>query len=103
MPRPQQAATCSSRSSGPGGAIELAWSAPSGETPAGYDVYRNTVAISDVSGLTPLAIGEAGPTFTDIPVADGEFHYVVVAVDAYGNPGPPSNDASASAKLPWVW
>lgn len=60
-----------------------------------YNVYRG-----GASGFTPSTanrIGQvAGTTYTDTSLTAGDWYYRVVAEDAAGNLGPPSNEAKAT-------
>jgi hypothetical protein len=62
---------------------------------AKYDIHRSTTA-----GFTPSAANKVGETttssFHDTGVAAGTYHYMVIAEDAAGNLGPPSNEAAAT-------
>lgn len=75
---------------------DLSWTAAHDDVRvAHYDVYRSTAA-----GFTPTPQDEIAET-TDLSLADrglpaGTFHYRVSAVDAVGNVGPPSNEASVT-------
>ncbi|MCU4673943.1 DNRLRE domain-containing protein [Microbacterium fluvii] len=60
-----------------------------------YAVYRGTSAGFSISGLTPIAEPTA-TTYTDSGLADGTWHYRVVAVDAAGNASSASTSASAT-------
>lgn len=76
----------------PGGSVDLAWNAPSGERPASYFVYRDGVKLA--SPVAPLTNGNG--SFTDVP-AEGAHDYAVTAVDAAANEGPASNTVNSSA------
>ena len=78
------------------GSVNLAWTAATDDQAVtGYRVYRSVTA-----GFTPAAgnlVGNAtGTSFTDSGLAAGTHYYRVSAVDAAGNQGPVSNEASAS-------
>lgn len=75
----------------PGGVIELGWSAPSGERPARYFVYRDGARLTSVA---PAVDASAG--FLDSPT-EARHSYEVTAVDWAGNEGPPTSAASATA------
>jgi len=80
-----------------GGAVVLSWLAPAGESGLTYRVYRSGSTIADqadIDGLTPIATGVGATTHGDLP-GDGSWHYAIVAVDAAGNPSPPSAEAVA--------
>lgn len=75
--------------------VQLGWTASTDNVGVDhYLVYRGTSADFDIAGLTPLA---QTPTaaYTDAAVAEGTWHYRVVAVDAVGNASAPSASASA--------
>jgi N,N-dimethylformamidase beta subunit-like protein/concanavalin A-like lectin/glucanase superfamily protein/galactose oxidase-like protein/Big-like domain-containing protein/Kelch motif protein len=79
------------------GSIALSWTAATDNVGVtGYNVHRSTV-----SGFTATAGNRiaqpAGTTYTDAGLAAGTYYYLVVARDAAGNLGPPSNQASATA------
>ena len=61
----------------------------------GYDVHRGTSA-----GFTPSAanrvVRATGTTYRDSGLAAGTYYYRVIAADAAGNLGPPSNEAGAT-------
>ena len=64
------------------GIISLNWSAVTGA--ASYKVYRNSSAITDVTGLTPIATPSVNYT-TDSLAASGTYWYAVVATNASGD------------------
>jgi Concanavalin A-like lectin/glucanases superfamily/Bacterial Ig-like domain/Bacterial Ig domain len=77
------------------GQASLSWGAATDDVGvASYNVYRSTT-----SGFTPDAGSKiataTGTTYVD-HVAAGTYYYRVAAVDAVGNVGPPSNQASAT-------
>jgi glucose/arabinose dehydrogenase len=79
------------------GSVQLTWSAASDDVGIHhYDVHRGSSA-----GFTPTAANRiaqpTGTTYTDGGLAAGTYHYLVRAVDAAGNAGPPSDEASATA------
>ena len=75
-----------------GTTVLLSWSAPAGEPAASYRLYRSLAPILSLSGLTPLkSVVATGAS--DLPAADGSYHYAVSALDAAGNEGAPSADA----------
>jgi hypothetical protein len=59
-----------------------------------YDVHRSTT-----SGFSPTVANRVGTTagtsYADTGLAAGTYYYLVLAQDAAGNAGPPSNQASA--------
>ena len=75
--------------------VALSWLVSADAT--GYNVYR-----SPVQGGGYVRIGStAALTYTDTTVANGTtYYYVVRAVDAQGNEGDSSNEASATPALP---
>jgi glucose/arabinose dehydrogenase len=79
------------------GSVQLSWTAATDDVGVHhYDVHRGTTA-----GFTPTTANRiaqpTGTTYTDGGLAAGTYHYLVKAVDAAGNAGPPSNGASATA------
>lgn len=74
--------------------IALTWAAASDDTGVtGYDVFRGTEAgfVADDSSR----IGHvAGTSYTDAALTPGTWYYRVIALDAAGNAGAPSNEAS---------
>lgn len=76
--------------------ISLTWTPASDDTGVtGYDVFRGTEPgfVADAS----TRIGHvAGTAFTDTGLTPGTWYYRVVALDAAGNAGPPSNEASGA-------
>jgi glucose/arabinose dehydrogenase len=79
------------------GSVQLSWTAATDDVGMHhYDVHRGTIA-----GFTPTAANRiaqpTGTTYNDGGLAAGTYHYLVRAVDASGNAGPPSNGASATA------
>ncbi|MEK6745395.1 MAG: Ig-like domain-containing protein [Nitrospirota bacterium] len=74
--------------------VQLDWTAPGGEAAAGYNLYRDTSAITSTAGLTPVKTGILSPATTDVPTADATYHYATTALDAAGNEGLTSNDSS---------
>jgi len=77
------------------GQVSLRWSAPAGD-PTGYEVFRSVV-----SGGGYRLVGSAtSPEFVDRTARNGQqYHYVVVAHDAAGNPGPRSAEVEALPML----
>ncbi|MFN0148825.1 MAG: galactose oxidase-like domain-containing protein [Dehalococcoidia bacterium] len=78
------------------GSAALAWGAATDDRGvAGYDVHR-----SSVTGFTPALANRVGqPTanaYADASLAPGTYYYRVIARDAAGNSGPPSNEATAT-------
>ncbi len=60
------------------GQIYLAWNNVTGATK--YYIYRDTVPINDVSGLTPIAT-ENDSDYTDFVSTNGIYHYAIVATN----------------------
>ncbi len=74
------------------GQVALTWSAPGGEIPASYQVWRSLVA---GGGYRLVGVPSATP-YVDTSVRNGTaYHYVVVAVDAAGNAGARSPEVEA--------
>lgn len=76
-------------------AIALDWSAVQSDDVAGYNVYRSTSSIGDVSSREPInrsePVAEAG--YTDQSVSNGTtYRYVVTSVDEAGNESNPSEE-----------
>lgn len=77
------------------GRVELSWSAVAGA--AGYRIYRSPVT----AGGHVLVGTASGTAFEDTGVENGtRYFYVVRAVDAVGNEGGGSNEASATPSFP---
>ncbi|MDI6740085.1 MAG: hypothetical protein QME74_06950, partial [Candidatus Edwardsbacteria bacterium] len=78
----------------PGGAVDLTWSAPEGELPAGYRIYRDTSsAAPDTAGVR---IGQTNNcSYRDAPANDGIYYYRVAGYDAVGNESALSDPATA--------
>jgi glucose/arabinose dehydrogenase len=77
------------------GRVNLTWGAASGAVDH-YDVHRSTVA-----GFTPSVANRVGQStstsYADLGLAPGTYHYRVIALNAAGAAGPPSNQASGTA------
>lgn len=77
------------------GIVNLTWSPPPGTAPASYRVHRSTT-----SGFAPATgnlIGQAAwAVYADGGLANGVYHYRVIAADAAGNPSAVSNEATAT-------
>ncbi|WP_251980640.1 TolB family protein [Salinibacter ruber] len=80
------------------GTVDLGWDAVSAEDLGGYNVYRSTSSISDISGKSPLNESLlSGTSYTDDGVENGTtYYYVVSAVDTSGNESDPSSEVTAS-------
>ncbi|NVM29837.1 MAG: right-handed parallel beta-helix repeat-containing protein, partial [Candidatus Helarchaeota archaeon] len=59
------------------GIIYLNWS--TAENASQYYLYRDTVPINTVTGLTPHAVVVAQTNYTDVEFTDGTYYYVVIA------------------------
>lgn len=78
------------------GEVALFWEAPTGEAAASYEVQRSLVR---GGGYEPIG-KTAAPSFVDDTARNGtRYHYVVVALDAAGNPGLRSDEAEALPTL----
>ncbi|HOI42804.1 MAG TPA: hypothetical protein PK523_07660, partial [Elusimicrobiales bacterium] len=89
-----------SAGSAAGGAVTLLWSAPEGEVPLSYDVYRSTDADDLAEGEVPppellVAAGLSGLEHSQVPPADGVYYYGAVSADAAGNRSVLSNISAA--------
>ncbi|WP_051010711.1 LpqB family beta-propeller domain-containing protein [Salinibacter ruber] len=80
------------------GTVDLGWDGVSAEDLGGYNVYRSTSSISDISGRSPLNESLlSGTSYTDDGVENGTtYYYVVSAVDTSGNESDPSSEVTAS-------
>lgn len=77
--------------------IDVQWTAPAGEVPASYNLYRSTSQIVSVSGLTPAKTGLAGLSTADIPPGDGTYYYAATSLDSLGNESGPSGNSTPLA------
>jgi len=82
------------------GKVTLSWSAPEGEVPASYNIYRSASETDLTEGGAPsgtllAANGITAREFTDTPSPDGVYSYAVVSVDAAGNLSVLSNVVAA--------
>ncbi len=78
------------------GQVALAWQPSAGEAAAAYEVHRSLVR----GGGYERVGTTAEPSFVDDTARNGtRYHYVVVAVDAAGNPGARSGEAEALPML----
>jgi hypothetical protein len=78
------------------GQAQLSWGAATDNIGVvRYDVHRSSTA-----GFTPSAANRVaqvtGTSYTDTGMAAGAWYYRVIAVDAAGNTGPASNEATAT-------
>ena len=77
-----------------GGALDLAWSAGAGPSPAGYRVLRGTVPGGPYQAVATVG---AVTAYRDAGRVDGtRYFYVVAALDGAGNASPFSNEASGT-------
>jgi subtilisin family serine protease len=79
------------------GDVELKWNAVEGAT--SYKIFRDIKVITDLSGMTPIAIGVQSPSFINTGLSDGTYYYVVVATNAAGD-SPRSNCESVTVAIP---
>jgi TolB protein len=76
-------------------AIALDWGAVQADDLAGYNVYRSTSTIGDVSNLDPVNASApvTGASYTDDTAGNGtRYRYVVTAIDKAGNESEPSGE-----------
>ena len=76
-------------------AIALDWETVQAGDLGGYNVYRSTSAIGDVSGKDPVNGGDpvSDASYTDNATDNGTtYHYVVTAVDKGDNESDPSGE-----------
>lgn len=80
------------------GAVELRWEAVSADDLDGYNVYRSTSSIDDVSEENPLNGSLLSDTsYTDDEVENGtEYNYAVTAVDESDNESSASDEVTAT-------
>lgn len=64
--------------------IRADWT-PTGAPADSFSLYRSTAAIVTLVGLQPVQTGLTAPTALDLPPADGDYFYAVVALDTTGN------------------
>ncbi|HNT97553.1 MAG TPA: hypothetical protein PKK31_04715, partial [Elusimicrobiales bacterium] len=72
---------------GPGGRVDLSWSAPAGERPSAYRLYRDGEPLS--AAVAPDPEYHSG-SYSEVP-PPGARVYRIAAVDAAGNEGPLSD------------
>lgn len=78
--------------------IALSWNAATDQNGiAGYHVLRATAEGGPFTQITPRLV--TGTTYRDVGLDTTTYFYQVFAVDGTGNPGPPSNVASAAATV----
>jgi hypothetical protein len=83
-----------------GGAIQLSWSAVADNIGVDhYNVHRDTSAITNLTGRTPIATIPRGTTsYADTTTVDGTtYYYAVAGEDAAGNQAAVSNSPSSVA------
>jgi hypothetical protein len=74
--------------------VNLAWTAPTGNPAASYNLYRSTTQGGE--GATPYKTGLTSLTMADVSVANGTtYYYQVSGVNGYGE-GPKSAEATAT-------
>ncbi|MCG2827002.1 MAG: fibronectin type III domain-containing protein, partial [Thermoplasmatales archaeon] len=82
---------------GTGGTVNLAWDANADSDFAHYNIYQNTLTITDVAGMTPInnsITNNATNTYQVTGLTDGTIYYfAVTAVDDSGNENKTVNDA----------
>jgi hypothetical protein len=77
--------------------VTLNWGAASDDVGvAKYTVHRGTTAGFTANDTNKIATVTSGTSYTDSNVATGSYRYKVVAVDAAGNAGPASGEATAT-------
>ncbi len=78
------------------GKVRLTWVRASDPAITGYHLYRSPTPFDSIGAATRIAqLGAAVSVYDDLPVADGTYHYRVVAVNALGTPSAVSNAAQA--------
>jgi len=86
------------------GEIYLTWGENIESDLAGYNIYRSTDSLSDVSGMTPIngSTVVQDTSYTDQKVSRGtSYHYQVTAVDADANESGPSDPVGATPTFGW--
>ncbi len=80
------------------GRFDLRWEAPPQDNVVGYRVYRSTTAGGPYSLLTVTPVAHEALTYSDATAAMGvTYHYVVTAVDGFGNESEHSDEVSGAA------
>ncbi|BFM06370.1 right-handed parallel beta-helix repeat-containing protein [Halioxenophilus aromaticivorans] len=80
----------------PLGEIILQWLPSTSDNVSGYDIYRAAAVFDDIGSATKINSTLVSATgYTDLPPADGQYYYAVVAVNEVGSSGPLSNLTSA--------
>ncbi len=78
--------------------VSLSWTASSGFSVTGYNVYRSTTSGSGYVQVNPSSV--TGTTYTDPSLTDGTtYYYVVTAISSQGESSY-SNEASATPTAP---
>lgn len=78
--------------------VSLSWTASSGSSVTGYNVYRSTTSGSGYVQVNPSSV--TGTTYTDPSLTDGTtYYYVVTAISTQGESSY-SNEASATPTVP---
>lgn len=78
--------------------IDLNWDGVGAGDLDGYNVYRATSSINDISNRSPQNESlRSSPAFTDDGLTNGTtYYYVVTAVDEAGNESTPSGETSTT-------
>ena len=78
------------------GNIQLKWNAVEGAI--SYKIYRDTIEITDIAGMTPLATEVQTNSFINTGLSNGTYYYVVVGTNAAGD-SPQSNCESVTVAI----
>ncbi|HEB85795.1 MAG TPA: hypothetical protein ENI68_02095, partial [Gammaproteobacteria bacterium] len=80
------------------GQIALSWTLSSDPRVVSYALYRSGISFADITQATPV---NSAPLminrFDDLPSADGDYYYRVVAVNDVDTPSLPSNEVIGTA------
>jgi fibronectin type 3 domain-containing protein len=80
------------------GEIRISWSPVTGTSAIHYDVYRSNSSFSQTSqGIKVNTAPVTSPNYTDLPSADGQYYYRVVAINASNIAGDPSAQVVANS------